>query len=274
MDLYQHTWSVEKPRATVVLVHGTGEHHGRYEHVAAFLNHCAIEVVTGDLPGWGRSPGIKGHVDRFEQYVDGVEMWVESAIARCEAEDKRPVFVLGHSLGGLIATRFVQRYAKRQQLTGLILSSPCLELKLAVSPWKKRLASLLDRMWPTLRLPNDIEPHMVTRDPEIQVKYRTDPLNYPKVSVRWFRELQRAMREAWDEREQLDIPLLVLQAGDDCLINPGGVERFLKGVTSSDVRYDCLPGLYHEVLNEPERDEVLTQIVEWMEQRVQSNVTY
>lgn len=274
MELFQQRWTVEEPRATVILVHGTGEHHGRYEHVAHFLNQHGIEVVTGDLPGWGRSPGIKGHIDRFEQYLDGVETWVESVFAEGEGKGKRPVFILGHSLGGLVATRFVQRYAKRSQLAGLILSSPCLELKMAVPPWKKRLASILDRIWPTLRLPNDIEPYMVSRDPQIQVQYRTDPFNYPKVSVRWFQELQRSMREAWEKRDQVDIPLLVLQAGHDCLINPDGVERFVSGLTGTAVRYVCLPGLYHEVMNEPEREEVLKQIVEWIEERIARNVTY
>jgi lysophospholipase len=272
MELFRHNWTVKNPRATVILVHGTGEHHGRYEHVAHFLNRHGIEVVTGDLPGWGRSPGLKGHIDRFEQYLDGVKAWVEAVSAECEG--KRPIFVLGHSLGGLVATRFVQRYAGRQRLAGLILSSPCVELKIAVSPWKKRLASVLDRVWPTLRLPNDIKPHMVSRDPLVQEQYRTDPLNYAKVSVRWFQELQRSMQQAWEERNQLEIPLLVLQAGDDCLINPGGVERFVSGVASSDVRYVCLPGLYHEVMNEPEREEVLQLIVDWMQERVGVNVTY
>jgi lysophospholipase len=156
----------------------------------------------------------------------------------------------------------------------LILSSPCLELKIPVPEWKKQLASVMDRIWPTLRLPNEIEPYMVTRDPDVQEQYRTDPYNYAKVSVRWFRELHRAMQEAWKEREQLDIPLLVLQAGDDCLINAAAVERFVSGVPSPDVRFVSFPGLHHEVMNEPEREEVLEQVVNWIEQRTPSNVTY
>ncbi len=272
MNLFRHRWGVDHPRATVVLVHGTGEHHGRYEHVARFLNHHGIEVVTGDLPGWGRSPGIKGHIDRFEMYLDSVEEWVEEALA--EANGQRPVFVLGHSLGGLVATRFVQRYSRRSHLAGLILSSPCLELKIAVPAWKRKLADVLDRVWPTLRLPNEIEPYMVTRDPDIQVQYRTDPLNYGKVSVRWFQEIGRAMEEAWQERNRLDIPMLVLQAGDDCLINPVGVERFVSGAATADLRFVCFPGLYHEVMNEPEREAVMEQIINWMEPRLPLNVTY
>jgi lysophospholipase len=266
MELFRHSWTVAEPKATVVLIHGTGEHHGRYAHVASFFNTHGIEVLTGDLPGWGRSPGLKGHIDRFEQYVDAVEEWVDEA--RHMTGDSRPVFVLGHSMGGLVATRFVQLYRDRHRLAGLILTSPCLELKLAVPAWKAALAQWLDRIWPTLRLPNEIEPYMVSRDPVVQESYRTDPLNYPKVSVRWFRELNRAMSEAWEERQRLDLPMLVLQAGDDCLINADGVERFIDGVATNDVTFLCFPGLYHEVMNEPERDDVLERITTWIEQRL------
>lgn len=271
MEGYRWNWTVPEPRGAVVLVHGTGEHHGRYGHVAAYLNERGWDVYSGDLPGWGRSHGRRGHINSFAEYVEAVRLWTEEALQR--SNSNRPVFLLGHSLGGLAATRFVQTYSRRKELSGLILTSPCLELKLAVPAWKAQLAGWLNQVWPTLSLPNGITPDMVSRDEAVQAAYRTDPLNYPKVSVRWFQELHRAMEHAWGERELLDIPVLVLQAGDDCLINADAVELFTSALegNASFIRF---AGLRHEVLNEPEREQVLHQMAVWMDEIAVSNVTY
>ncbi|MEJ8544648.1 alpha/beta hydrolase [Brevibacillus borstelensis] len=263
MNWFSHTWSVEKPRAAMVLIHGTGEHHGRYQHVAEELNRHGVEVVSGDLPGWGRSPGRKGHIESFSQYLDAVEAWVETALQR--AGQKYPVFVFGHSMGGLVAVRFIERFERREQLGGAILTSPCLQLKIPVPRWKARLADWLDKSWPTLRMASGIKPEMVSRDPMVQKSYITDPWQYPKASVHWYQELQRAMGEAWEERERVTVPTLVLQAGDDMLVDADAVERFAADLPV-DATFRRFPGMRHELLNEPERDEVLCCIAEWMKQ--------
>ena len=263
MQGYSHTWPVEEPRASIVLVHGAGEHHGRYAHVAAAFGAQGIEVVTGDLPGWGRSAGRKGHIDSFSQYLDTVQGWVGAAVEK--ANGAYPVFLLGHSMGGLVSVRFIQRGDGTTGLAGVLLSSPCLELKVPVPPWKARLAGWLDKGWPTLRLASGISPEMVSRDPVVQQAYVSDPLQYPKVSVRWFQELHRAMEAAWAERERLSIPALVLQAGDDALVNADAVERFTAGLPG-DVTFRRYPGMRHELLNEPEKGEVLRTMIAWMQQ--------
>lgn len=268
--MFTHKWPISDQRGAVVLVHGTGEHHGRYEHVAAFLNQQGWSVYAGDLPGWGRSPGPRGHIDSFAQYTETVRTWAEAALS--EAKGNQPVFVMGHSLGGLVATRFVQSYERRQELAGLILTSPCLQLKLAVPAWKAQVARWLDRVWPTLAIPNGITPDMVSRDTVVQAAYRSDPLNYAKVSVRWFHELHRAMDQAWTERERLTIPMLILQAGDDTIIDADAVERFAREI-NSDVEFQRFPGLRHEIVNEPEREQILQQISAWMNKET-VNVSY
>ncbi|WP_400163143.1 lysophospholipase [Brevibacillus sp. TJ4] len=258
----KHKWLVtdDDSQGIVVLVHGTGEHYGRYQHVGEYLNRCGWDVYTGDLPGWGRTSGRKGHIDSFAQYTDTVRAWVEEALE--DAAERRPVFLLGHSLGGLVAVRFITAYERRGELAGMILSSPCLQLKLQVPAWKTQLARLLDTIWPTLSMANGITPEMVSRDPEVQRAYVSDPYNVPKVSVRWFQELHRAMDEAWKQRKKLDIPLLVLQAGDDSLIESAAVERFATGLPHCT--FHLFPGLRHELLNEPEKNEVMQRIEGWM----------
>ncbi|MED4784604.1 alpha/beta hydrolase [Brevibacillus choshinensis] len=258
----RHQWLAADPKGTIVLVHGTGEHYGRYEHVAAFLNARGWSVFTGDLPGWGRSPGRKGHIDSFQQYVEAVDEWRRAA--REASGGKQPLYILGHSLGGLVATRYVQCYERsEEELAGLILTSPCLALKLAVPPWKVKLAGWLDSIWPTLTMPNGITPDMVSRDEQVQAAYQSDPLNYAKVSVRWFQELHRAIDLAWKERDRISVPVLVLQAGEDSLIDAEAIERFAAGIRS-DAEFHRWQGLRHEVLNEPEKEQVMFQVETWM----------
>ena len=259
--MYKHKWPVANPVAAVVLVHGTGEHHGRYAHVARYLNERGWDVYTGDLPGYGQSPGKRGHIDSFSQYIETVHQWTKEAV---EQSDGRPVYLMGHSLGGLIVTRYVQTQATASKLSGIILTSPCLELVLKVPEWKKRLAKVLDRIWPSLALSNGISPDMVSRDAEVQDLYKRDPLNCHKVSVRWFEELHRAMGQAWEEANKLDLPILILQAGDDLLVDARAVERFADRI-QAEKEFHLFPHLRHEVLNEPEKEQVLERIVQWME---------
>ncbi|MBO8162198.1 MAG: alpha/beta hydrolase [Brevibacillus sp.] len=250
-------------KGIVVLVHGTAEHSGRYEHVAAYLNRCGYSVYSGDLPGWGRSTGRKGHIAVFQDYLDVVEGWVSDA----EGEKRSTgcsVYLMGHSLGGLIAVRFIQRYGQRHLLDGLILSSPCLKLRIVPPVWKVRLAQTLNRLWPTLRLSNEIAPWQVTRDEAVREAYQTDPFVYNKVSVRWFCELQQAMQAALAEADMVTLPLLVVQAGDDQLVDPGGAEHFVNRAAAGDKTFRLFPELYHEVLNEPEREMVLAEIADWL----------
>lgn len=266
MELFYRDWITEEAKGTVLLIHGTAEHSGRYEHVAQYLISRGYNVVTGDLPGWGRSPGLKGHIDSFQQYLDAVSAWLLMAHAKLPKD--LPLFILGHSLGGLVATRFVQEYAHPEEISGCILTSPCLKLKMDVPPWKASLAGILNKVWPTLRMGNEIAPDHVTRDIEMRARYKSDPLNYAKVSVRWFNELQSEMRNAYLRVKQINLPLLVLQAGSDCLIDPEGIEEFVQQVPHTNKTFISFPGLYHEVLNEPERDQVLETLGDWLDEHV------
>lgn len=265
MELFYRDWITDDAKGTILLIHGTSEHSGRYEHVAEYLVSHGYNVVTGDLPGWGRSPGLKGHIESFQQYLDAVAAWLHMAMSKLPQD--LPIFVMGHSLGGLVATRFVQDYPHPEQISGCILTSPCLQLKMNVPAWKASLASFLDKVWPTLRLGNEIAPDHVTRDPQMQEQYKNDPLNFKKVSVRWFNELQREMVTARERVQKMNVPLLVLQAGSDCLIDPKGIEAFVGQVPHANRTFTAFPELYHEVLNEPEREQVLQSLVEWLDQQ-------
>lgn len=263
-DLFFQKWIPEGPvQAGIVLVHGAGEHSGRYEHVKDWFLARQIAFFAGDLPGFGRSPGRRGHINRFSDYVNTVKDWVETAKS---AIGDAPLFVLGNSVGGLVTIRLLQESAAGNlPIRGVILCSPCLRLKLHVPLWKQRLAAALSKLTPGLRLPNGIDAAAVSRSRSVVEAYSTDPYNEHRVSFRWFEELHTAMQHASLQAGRIRYPILLLQAGADRIVDPDAAAPFIEKVSARDRKIKVYPGFYHELLNEPEREEVLADILEWIE---------
>ncbi|MBL0388777.1 lysophospholipase [Tumebacillus sp. ITR2] len=249
---------------TVVLVHGAGEHSGRYGHVLEKLNAHGISVITGDLPGHGRSGGISGHVETFDEYLDAVSEWMR--LAEQQSGPQGHVMIVGHSMGGLVTSRYLQeRGEQHSTLIGAVLSSPCLKLVIEVPAWKKSLANLLNSLAPRLRMASGIKPSDVSRHPTVVSQYGSDPLMGTKVSVRWFHELNAAMEQAVTKADSISIPLLVMQAGQDRLVDANIAPVFYNKLPAHDLnKFVPYHNLYHELFNEPERDEVLETTVEWL----------
>lgn len=270
MSLHTQTFTgpqhVQRERPlTVVLVHGAGEHSGRYQHVIEALTGRGISVVTGDLPGHGRSGGLSGHVDTFNEYLDAVGEWMRAAEAISGAEGD--VAIVGHSMGGLVTVRYLEERARNHpQLIGSVLSSPCLKLIFDVPGWKKGLSGVLNSIAPRLRMASNIAGADVSRHPEIVQQYETDPLMGRKVSVRWFQELSSAMEAAMAQADAIPVPLLVMQAGQDRVVDSAGAPVFYNRLPAHDLhKFIPFHNLYHELFNEPEREEVLAATLEWLE---------
>ncbi len=262
MHLHEWHWPVESPRGAIALVHGAGEHCGRYEHVAKWLNGASYAVLGQDLPGLGRSPGLRGHIDRFDDYLPVVD-----AIRDRLSELYRgvPQFLYGHSMGGLIAVRWLQSHPEAQGLQGVVLTSPSLDLSLPVSPALRRIAGALERIAPTLRISPEIPPQAVSRHPEVVASYGSDPLVVRKSTVRWAMEFQRGMEAARSSPAEFPAPTLILQAGDDKLVSPAATRTFAERLHAPRKEYRAFDGYYHELHNEPERDEILGIITAFLD---------
>jgi len=269
MERYRKDWQAPASpvKATVVLVHGQGEHSGRYAHVAAALNAAGYDVASGDLPGHGRSGGLRGHIDRFGDYVDVVASWIEDARER---RPDAPLFLLGHSVGGLIAARLLQTSPLAGVLSGAVLTSPAFRLRFPIPPWKEALGRRLDPVLPRLRMPSGLKQQRVTRSEDVLLATASDPLMVYVASVRFYNELLRAQAAALADAGLIRLPLLLLHGGADEIIVPDTSLDFGARVASPDKDVRLLPGLHHEIMNEPERDDVLADMIGWLDRQVQT----
>lgn len=240
----------------MVLVHGIGEHSGRYEHVGAAFATAGIDVLAYDQRGFGRTGGQRAHVQSFDEYIDDLE----PLVAQQRSLDL-PLILMGHSLGGLVATTYL--VSDRPQPDLAVLSSPALAAE--VPAWQRVMAPALGTLIPKLRVPADFDGSILSRDEQVQRAYEDDPLRESASTARLGREILKAMSSTSELLARLRVPTYVFHGSADMLVPPAASEPLgeLTGVTRR-----VWDGLRHECLNEPEGDEVIAAIVAWLDQHI------
>jgi len=242
--------------AAVLLVHGIGEHSGRYDHVGRFLAQRGHDVLAFDNRGHGQSGGRRGHVDHFSLFLDDVE---DHVLERRQLG--LPVVLVGHSLGGLIAATYVVERRPAPDL--LVLSAPALMAQ--IPAWQRRLAPVLARVWPTVFVPGGIDGALLSRDPEVQRAYLGDPLRVAGSTARLGQQIFATMETTTASLDRITLPTYVLHGSDDQLVPPAASQPF-EG--RPNVTYRRWAGLRHECLNEPDRADVLGEMAAWIEDRL------
>ena len=255
----------EAPKAAVLMTFGYFENMARYREVIERWNARGLLVAIYDLRGHGLSEGGRGQILRFDEYVDD-ELELLTELEKDDAFRRlAPLVLFGHSLGGLVSIMTAMRAPDR--IAGVALSSPYLGLAMAVPALKLLAGRALSRFLPAISLEAGVKGSDCTHDAAIAGSYDHDPMNFRKANVRWFTETVRAQERAYEEAPKLNVPLFCLQAGDDKVALPSATERFMERVASVDRQYLRLPGLYHEILNEPDRatwiDKFATAILGW-----------
>ncbi|HWE27398.1 MAG TPA: lysophospholipase [Polyangia bacterium] len=259
-QLHEETWPAEgKPQASVIIIHGYGEHIGRYDETARALAAAGFSVRGLDLRGHGQSGGVRGFCNRFDEYLDDVD----AIVARARPEGL-PIFLVGHSFGALVAPHYALHHPT--SVAGLVLTSPYWKLAMAqpaVKIWAGKLASLIA---PKLALPTRLTGAMVCRDPELQAKYDVDPLNNKNATARWFTESNAAQLDLVERAPQLTVPTLLLVGEADRVASAPQARVVFERIGSHDKTLRMLTGQYHEVLNEPKatREHSVAEIVEWL----------
>ncbi len=260
-EIYWQSWLPDSDaRGAVVISHGASEHSGRYAHVGRALSDAGYAVYAADHRGHGRSDGGGANIEGMQHVVADLLTMVETA---AERHGGKP-FLLGHSMGGNIATGFA--IAHEDTIEGLILSAPAID-PAAASALERALSRITSAVAPNLGA-YAVEAEGVSRDPEVVSAYVEDPLVYNgKLPARTVSEMLSAARRYPDQLGALHIPLLVLHGGADPIIPLAASEMVDERIGSEDKTKIVYDGLYHEILNEPEQDKVLADIVSWLDAR-------
>lgn len=253
-------WPAVEPWAEVVLVHGLGEHSGRYEHVGEYLAAAGISVHAYDQRGFGGSGGDRADIDRWSRYHDDLEDRLDAIRDRGAG---RRVVTYGHSMGALVVLGYLLGDRPMPDLA--VLSAPGVDS--SVAAWRKALARVLGRIAPRVSMGNGIDPRDLSRDPAVVAAYRVDPANWHRATVRFgalgLAEQDRVKAALGDLR----VPSLVINGADDALVPPAVSEPLARVASVTRVVH---PGLVHEIHNEPEWRVVLDGVVDWLKGNVRS----
>ncbi len=260
-ELYRQSWRpAGEARAALAIVHGLGEHSGRYMNVVHHLVPRGWAVHGFDHRGFGRSPGPRGHIDDWAQFRGDVRAFVR----RLAGEG--PLFLMGHSMGGLIALDYVLHHA--EGLRGLVVSGAGLEASGVAKPHLVMLARLLSRIWPRFSLDVGLDASGISRDPEVVRAYGDDPLTHSRGSVRFGTETLDVIEWIKARPAEIALPLLMVHGGADRLVSPEGTRAFFERVTFADKELHVYEDVFHEPHNDFGREQMLADLESWLERHL------
>jgi acylglycerol lipase len=262
-----HGWEPEnsKPKALVVLVHGLGEHATRYAHVGKVLTKSGYALVGFDLRGHGKSGGPRGHTSSLDAYMQDIRHFFGLME---EKYPDIPHFLYGHSLGGLLVLAYAIQYGAH--LKGVIATGPGLRSSLQEQKAKVAIVRLLGSLLPTMTVQSGLDTTMISRDPGIVEAYKNDPLVHDRASLGFGKAALQAIELCFARAKEFPVPLLIMHGKDDKIAYSSGSEEFaeLLRAAGRDVMLKLWDNLYHEVHNEPEKEEVFRFMVAWLDQYV------
>lgn len=260
-QLFAKDWKPEgEVRGAVALVHGLGEHIGRYRPVAELLNAAGYSVTGFDLPGHGQSEGKRGDAsyDAIGKEIDHLLQEVH------QRYPGKPTFLYGHSLGGALVLYYVLQY--RPALCGVVVTSPGLASDTPMPASKIFMARLLARLAPSFTMENGLDLQNLSHDPQIMQAYQQDPLVHPMISARLGIDLLTKGQWIIEHAAEFPAPLLLEQGTDDHLVSPKATAAFAKNVPADKITYKVWDGLYHETHNEQEKAQVIRYMIDWLNQ--------
>jgi alpha-beta hydrolase superfamily lysophospholipase len=274
--LYEQIWSADRSVGVLVLVHGYGEHIGRYDRTARELAQAGWTVHGADLRGHGQSGGARGFVRGLGEYLDDLSLLVERA--RAAAPKGVPLMLLSHSFGAVVAAEYLLRQPAAPSagvgvtVDGWVVSSPFYRLAVAVPAIKLLAGRAASRIYPGLTMPMGLKGTDVSRDPKVIAEYESDPLMNKVATVRWFTETEHAQRDLTARAGEIRVPSLFLVGGADRVADARAAEEVFARLGSADKTLKLYPGQFHEVFNEPDADRARTvaDLLGWLAPRSSS----
>jgi alpha-beta hydrolase superfamily lysophospholipase len=266
IDLFVRGWEPEnKPKATVALIHGHGEHVGRYEHVAKAMTDAGYVFAGFDLRGHGKSSGIRGHFPSWEAVMQDIR---DFFVFLTQRYPDLPQFLYGHSLGGLIVLTYALK--NKTGLKGVIATGAGLRSQVHDQKLKVTIAKALGSIAPTALIPSGLDISILSRDPEVIKAYNSDPLTHDRMSLGFGKAGLNATDYAWEHAEEFSLPLLIMHGAADRNTYPHGSADFSKLASKSnkDITLKLWDGMYHEVHNEPEKEQVIQFMIDWLDRHL------
>jgi lysophospholipase len=253
-ELAYHRWPCSEPsRGEVLVVHGVGEHMLRYVHLAKALNQAGFGVSGVDLRGHGQSGGRRGHVARWDEYVDDLRT--------AAAQIGEPFFLIAHSMGALVSLDYLR---SPTPVRAVVLSGPLLGVSVEAPRWKTAAAGLLSKVLPALSMSNEIDPNDVCAEIDVVARYQADPLTFNTVTPRWYVEMRMALERVHTHAPHYRQPLTLHFGSDDRIISRQAIAEFVaRWGGPSEVR--CWPEGKHEVFNEAFQDQVFAHLIQWLQ---------
>lgn len=261
--IHAQKWLVDDRKALVVLVHGLGEHIGRYEHVAKFFNEHQISLYGFDHRGHGKSSGKRGHIASNQQFMSDIDQMIN--IAKTENPGK-PLFLYGHSLGGNLVLYYALQ--KRPMVNGIICTSPGLGTGEPVPAGKLLAAKILKTLLPSMTMNNGLDVSNLSHDQQVIKDYQKDPLVHPMISAKLAMDMFANGDWAIQNAEKFPLPLLLLAGAGDHIISIDKLKQFAEKVPENLIKFEIFPNLYHELHNEFEKEMVLRLFVDWIKDKI------
>lgn len=252
------------PKRALMIIHGQGEHGTRYQHFAHYLEEDYDLIVAPDLRGHGRSEGIRGHVDRFDEYVDDAFLVWEWLRKNVPSECKLDWF--GHSMGGLVSLRAFL-YRKDLDADHLIISSPLIGLRVPVPALKVVAAKVISKVWGALQMETGLDAQKISRDPNVVEAYVKDRLNHSVATPKFFFSMKSAMEElaTVDLRFEENLKIIFQIAGDDEIVDPNASRALFDRLKHEKKKIVVYPGLFHEIYNETVKENVFADLKTWIQ---------
>jgi len=263
LQLFGQSWQPEdRPRAVICLVHGLGEHSGRYAHVANALNQAGYTLISFDLRGHGKSEGPRGHTPSYEALMKDISSLLEIANKQFPQLSS---FLYGNSLGGNLVLNYVIRCQPKPK--GVIVTSPWLRLAFEPPRFKIILAQITNYIWPSFSQKNGLDTKVLSRDHEVVHSYENDPLVHDHISTRMFIGIYQSGQWALENASKFSLPLILMHGGDDKIISVKASHEFAN-TKNKNCTLKIWDDLYHEIHNEPEKEEVFKFLINWLDKEV------
>jgi len=258
MRLYYRYWIPEKPKKILCIIHGHGEHSGRYRMMASKLMDDQIAVYCMDMRGHGKSQGKKGHAKNLDLLLSDIEELLKAARVQ---DLGSPLFLMGHSMGGNLVANYMISNDSRE-VTGFILSAPWLKLKLEPSAWKVKSGLLVGKIWSSYSTSTGLDPVKISRITSEVEKYVEDPMVHDKISVALYNAITAGSVLALQQADKIKKPGLVYHGTDDGIIDWTASEKFASG--NKKIDWKAIEGAYHEPHNDVCREEIYALVSDWI----------